>query len=240
MRTRLVCTWSWGFSVLLACLLVGCASYVTPASRQESPASTPEEIRLNFERTAKAAFPARIHVVSVRPNGSMWCADENRDLVSRFLRDAGAKAELRRGSFVPDPTLALNKDGYVVYQSPTSSPFKPTMILSIGLQQSSSDRSLEVGPLGLLTLGTIPTQFVVCDATVSFVLTDAQTGYIYAVGDAGERTIQLHNAWNENQATRDAGRRAVDSAVRKLAVEFSGAWELIVRQYDPDAARVTP
>jgi hypothetical protein len=212
---------------------VGCASYAVPSQASAEGASTPQ-IAANFARTARPVFPARIAVIRADALWDPASLDfqrlrENRDAhyVEKYFDKT--KPPLLEGITFAPPGMKFTRHGYV--EVPVEPTPPPTMYLAIKFTHQSHNESFEVGPLGLLTLGLMPNHFVVSDASACFALIDAQTGCIYALADASDRAIQIHNVWTTSAANNDAEERAQDRALAKLGKQFPSLWLNVVEQY---------
>lgn len=197
----------------LVLLLSGCASYVVPETVRPPSAATPDAIAQNFARTSTLVLPTIVvakgdcheFLAIVAPNGTIDSGV--------FNRSSGQ----------------LKSNSYEVNRSVTAA--ASTLTLTLSVTSEGDSHSLEVGPLGVLTLGLVPNQYYVQDTSAAFLLEDSATGYVYAVGEASDRAIQIHNIWTKSGARKDAEKRSRETAIKRLAEQFPKVWHEVVARY---------
>jgi hypothetical protein len=81
-----------------------------------------------------------------------------------------------------------------------------------------------VAPLSVITLGLSPSVTVNMVSTVSGVLMDVRTGYIYAMMDATEKQTQLSSWWTNESAVDQSRQRTERAAFEKMLDEFEKTW----------------
>jgi hypothetical protein len=81
-----------------------------------------------------------------------------------------------------------------------------------------------VAPLSVVTLGLSPSVTVNMVSTVSGVLMDVRTGYIYAMMDATEKQTQLSSWWTNGSAVDQSRQRTERAAFEKMLDEFEKVW----------------
>lgn len=104
------------------------------------------------------------------------------------------------------------------------------LVYSIG---SKSDyRNPGLGPVDVLTLGLLPVRSHEIHLTAIASLVDVDTGYLLGVATVDETDRQLGNAWSEDDAYRDALRRAEDRAITRLFDDFAAdAWPRVLAEF---------
>lgn len=85
-----------------------------------------------------------------------------------------------------------------------------------------------VAPLSVITLGLSPSVTVNMVSTVSAVLMDVRTGYIYAMMDATEKQTQLSSWWTNESAVDQSRQRTERAAFEKMLDEFEKTWNRMV------------
>jgi Spy/CpxP family protein refolding chaperone len=89
----------------------------------------------------------------------------------------------------------------------------------------------EIGPLCLITLGTLPNHEAQVTATASAVIYDVRTGYTYGVTEATATENKMASAWVTSDAIDESRVKAEKKAFAELIDEFKITWKNIVDQY---------
>ena len=87
-----------------------------------------------------------------------------------------------------------------------------------------------------ISLGLIPNKEAHVAATVSGVLVDVRTGYIYGVAEATATEHQHHNLWATSMVTDEARLEAETKAFDKFVDEFSETWSGVLTTHPGRAA----
>ena len=100
-------------------------------------------------------------------------------------------------------------------------------------------------PLSIASLGTAPTIQVNVTSTVSAILVDSRTGYLYAMIEASGKSYHFAGGLNEDDAKKTATRRADRRALERMVKDFEGAWAEVLRQHagvsaQPTVSQVSP
>lgn len=241
----------YGFSLLSWLVLVGafaaavsgCASYVTPGEGVSmSSLSGDSDIRERFERKPSATWPARVAVCRVQSGGY------------RSYRSQGHGEG--RYSVVTARDVERDEDFKRVGQLPMIAAVVPVsrMILPAKLE---SDRELrlaaaslhadillvysfdtafrvdgrEIGPLSVITLGTLPINDAVVTSTASAALFDVRSGFVYGLAEASATEKRLASAWTTQEAADSARATAERRAFEGLLDEMERTWKGIAEQH---------
>ncbi len=84
-------------------------------------------------------------------------------------------------------------------------------------------------PLSVVTLGLSPTVVVHMNTTVSAVLMDTRTGYIYGAAEAPDSQKQAAAWWTNQNAIDQARRRTERNAFVKMIDEFEKTWASVIQ-----------
>lgn len=86
-------------------------------------------------------------------------------------------------------------------------------------------------PLTVITLGLSPTRKISAVTTVSALLLDTRTGYVYAAFEVTERDTMLSTSWGSSDSADEARRKTERRAFGKLLDEVTTSWpKLLERQ----------
>lgn len=89
----------------------------------------------------------------------------------------------------------------------------------------------EIGPLGILSLGTIPNHEARVRSTCSAALLDVNTGYICGLAEASGEQGELASFWRSDDAVDSARVKAEEKAFAALVPELEKMWSGVVREY---------
>lgn len=89
----------------------------------------------------------------------------------------------------------------------------------------------EIGPLGIITLGTLPNHEAKAISTCSAALFDVRTGYIYGLAEGTGTESELASVWRRSSAIDSARVRAEQKAFGALTVELEKMWAGVLQGY---------
>lgn len=90
-----------------------------------------------------------------------------------------------------------------------------------------------VPALGVITLGLFPSEQARVTSTVSGVLVDTRTGFVYGTVEATSSTTQAANKWTTRDAIDQSRRRAEADAFAKLVDRIDGMWTMVTARFGP-------
>ncbi len=237
-------------------IMTGCNSYVTPAksanmslfagtsnsnNSSESPGvATTRTIADLLKRKPVAKLPlnivmARVQDTDFRPY---------RYTCTRSYGSGKYSVVTVRDIEEDDDIIRLNKLNYIQQISPLNKLLLPPVLESdmelrnaaaqmhaemilIYTFQTDSKSEDTATPLSIVTLGLSPTVNVFLTTTVSALLMDTQTGYIYGSVEASSSRKQKA-AWMTNSDAIDQSRRFTErDAFEKLLTTFENTWPAI-------------
>ncbi len=97
----------------------------------------------------------------------------------------------------------------------------------------------KIKPLSVITLGLFPQDQARVTSSVYGILVDTRTGYVYGLAEGTAHEAQLANAWTSKAAIDQSRRRAESQAFDEMVQSFVSAWDGVVQEYGPPAAKVS-
>jgi len=223
----------------------GCSSYKyrTPGGPAEMALFVDRDIRAEFERAPAATAPAYLALVRVQQSG--YRAYEQTSFGSgRFsivtVRDSAEEASMRRVQGMPQLAQAAWLNRLLLPEQLNSE--KDLRVAAASLRADmlliyTYDTRFHTGdaaaPITVLTLGFSPHQQVTVNTTVSAVLMDVRTGYVYGVCEGNSAQQKLASAWTSEDQV-DRSRRATEGeAFDGMIVQFEKLWPEVVAGLPP-------
>lgn len=240
--------WAMG---LLASILAGCASYVTPgpganmalfgATEADREKLTDVSIQAVLERKPLAQFPTGLAVVRVQSPGyhsataTGWGSGQYSVVLTRDIEKDEDFQRLEKLQMVTGVatltrlllTERLDSDREL---RRAAASLHADMLLIYTLD---TDFEIEghAEPLTVLTLGTLPNQEARVVTTASAVLLDTRNGYVYGALEATEKHTQMANAWTSGEAIDQSRRKTERGAFEKLLSQFEQTWAGVIAEY---------
>lgn len=229
-------------TLLAAALLAGCATYTTPGAGMniENLAKADTDIAELMKAEPAAIFPARIAVARVQASGyysynntcygtGTYCVVTTRDVESAESYERLSKLPLVASVALMNRMLLSRdlKSAKELRQAAAS--LKTDMLLIYSLDTTFHVQNTDVGPLGLITLGFLPTKNAKVTSTASAALLDVRTGFVYGVAEASATEAQRGTFWSSSDAVDNARKKAEAEAYRKLIGEIEKFWADVVK-----------
>ena len=225
-----------------SCLLVafmflgGCAAnYVTPAAGVSLAEFTDDNLLAYYDRQAVSPFPANLAVLRVQDSDYYSYSDGRREygryafITARDIESDAAiekmnKLPLVRG-IAPIGRLLLppNATSLVDLRTPAAQ-LRADMLLVYTVDTTFTVDGKSLGPLSLILLGLIPNKNAHVTATVSGILIDVRSGFVYGTAEATEREKQRASMWSTELAIDTARRLAEENAFESFVDEFGNFW----------------
>ena len=225
-------------SLLMACaVLAGCATYTTPgpgvsiANLSRADADIGELLKAE----PASPFPARMAVARIQASGyssptnrcygtGQYCVVTTRDIEPEETFDRMARLPQLEGLALMNrlllpPNFKSMKDLRLAAAS-----LKTDLLLVYSLDTGFNVDSVDVGPLGLITLGFLPNKKAKVTATASAAIFDVRTGFIYGVAEATSVEEQRATFWSTKEAIDAARQEAEKSAFQRLVGEIEKLW----------------
>jgi len=232
---------------LLMCVVAGgCTSlnYTTPRRGIEmtSLASADADIEERMMRQPQASFPARMAVVRIqepkyRSHRVASYGEGNYSVVTVF--DMERQEHFTRLENLPQVADVARLNRLVIPRHLetvkelrlAAASLKADVLLVYTVDTIFRVDDHDIGPLGLISLGLLPTKEASVTATASAALFDVRTGYVYALAEATAHEAQIANSWTSRDAIDDSRRRAEAKAFDQLISDFESAWSDVVEEY---------
>lgn len=245
------------FSLLLSAImlsLTGCAtSYITPGGKADLQSFAPTSVQAGFDAKPTNPFPASIAAVRVQSptytnfflqqNGGQYGGGRYSVIMTREVED---QSQFDRISALPQVTgvVAINRlllparleSDRELREAAARLHADLVFVYTFDTAFFDTDAS---SPLTVVTLGLSPTRKVTAVTTVSSLLLDTRTGYVYAAHEATEREAIRSTSWGSMHAADKARQTTEGRAFGKLVDEFVNAWPKLLNAH-PASATPTP
>lgn len=229
-------------------MLSGCAvNYTTPAGGVSISSLTDGDIAELMKIEPEGQFPAQIAVARIQAPG--YTSRTNSSYGSGkysivTVRDIEEEADFETISGLPmvagvvplnrillPPNLNSIKDLRL-----SAARLKTDLLLIYSVDTTFHVESTPLGPLSLITLGTLPNKKAFVTSTTSGALVDVRTGFIYGASESTEREEQRANVWSTQDAIDEARIRSEKASFKSFVKGFEELWRSVVGQYS--AAKV--
>jgi hypothetical protein len=233
--------------LLCACLtsLVGCASYVTPGAKADLQAFAPASIQEGFAAQPTSPFPASIAFVRVQgpaytnyrlqQMGGIY-GDGRYTVVT--TREVEEEAQLERIAKLPQigGITGINRmllppklDGDREIREAAARLHADLVFLyTFDTVFFESDLAK---PLTVITLGLSPTNKVAVTTTVSGLLLDTRTGYVYSTYETTKKADTLSTSWGSRDAADETRRKNERAAFAQMLDEFAAVWPKLLEKH---------
>lgn len=230
-------------------LFAGCAThYTTPGSGVAMSALIDGDIQERFAREPAASFPARLALVHVQGPGYRSYRSEGYGS-GRFsvvtTREVETDQDFTRIGNLPmvaavatinrlllPPQLESDKSLRLAAAS-----LKCDLLFCYSFDTRYRIDETDLGPLEIITLGTLPNKTARVTSTASAALFDVRTGFVYGVVEATAREEEIASSWTSREAVDRARVRAERRSFEQLLDEFASMWKTVVEEHVRSAAR---
>ena len=246
MRNSFIGSW---LRVLLAAgvlLLGGCAtSYVAPGPRADLQAFGTPSIRDSFAEKATSPFPATLAFVRVQsPVYASYSFHQpaGANASSRYsvinTREAEDDAQVDRFGRLPQVAgvtsinrMLLPSDLQSDKELRQAAARLHADLLLVYTFDTAFFETDQSRPLTVITLGLSPTRKVAVSTTVSGLLMDTRTGYIYASYEATSKADTRSTSWSTTEAADSTRRDNERAAFTQLLDQVEKTWPKLLDQY---------
>ena len=236
-------------AVLTAAFFTGCSTYLPPGAKADLQAFAPPSVQDGFAAKPTAPFPASIAVVRVqaptysnyhlRTNGGQH-GNGRYSIIT--TREVEKPAQIERLAALPSVAgiVALNRmllpqtlEGDREIRE-AAARLQADLIFLYTFDTAFYDHDA-AKPLTVITLGLSPTRKITAVTTLSALLLDTRTGYIYSAYEVTERASTVSTSWGSSDSA-DLTRQGNESrAFEKLVGEVTTSWpRLLARHATPD------
>ena len=235
-----------------ALLLGGCAtSYVVPGLRADLKAFSSDSIEASFAQQATAPFPATLAFVRVQsPNYASYSFHQPADVdpASRYsvvtTREAEDDAQVDRLGRLPQVAGVTTINRMLLPSNLRSDKelreaaarLHADLILLYTFDTAFFDTDV-ARPLTVITLGLSPTRKIAVTTTVSALLLDTRTGFIYSTYEATHKADTHSTSWGSGDAADEMRRDNERQSFKQLLDEVEKTWPKLVGQYARRADR---
>ena len=227
----------------LALILAGCTTYIPPGAKADLQAFAPASIQDGFAAKPSNPFPASIAAVRVqsptyssfylRQNGGKYGSGRYSIITNR---EVGEDAQFDRIAAAPQVSglVALNRmllperleGDREIREAAARLQADMVFLYTFDTAFIDSDASR---PLTVITLGLSPTRKITAVTTVSALLLDTRTGYVYSAYEITERQATLSSSWGSSETADKARRETENRAFIRLVDEFIDSWPRLVQ-----------
>ncbi|HVU34720.1 MAG TPA: hypothetical protein VHE61_14905 [Opitutaceae bacterium] len=238
------------FAVLLTS---GCLSYIPPGAKADLQAFATPDIQAGFAAKATAPFPATIAAVHVQaPDYSNYYIRNNGGIYGTgkysivTVHEAETQAEFDRIQALPQVAGLITLNRMLLPARlrddrdfrAAAARLRADLVLVYTFDTSFFDHDA-AKPFTVITLGLSPTRKITAVTTVSALLMDTRTGYIYSAYEDTERKQTLSTSWGSRDTADEARQDTERRAFAKLVDDFATSWPRLLRQYGNAAATST-
>ncbi len=228
-----------------AALLGGCASYLPPGAKADLQVFAPADIAAGFAIQPTAPFPASIAAVRVQApaytnhyldsNGGKVGAGRYSVIVTREVEmehHFEQVAKLAQVAGVTGINRMLLPDRFDSDREirAAASRLQADLVFLYAFDTAFFE-SDAARPLTVITLGLAPTRRIVASTTVSALLLDTRTGYVYATYEVTVRKEAVASSWGSRD-TADRSRRDNErEAFGRLIDDVAGSWPKLLEHH---------
>lgn len=219
--------------------MVGCThSYMPPGPKAELSEFAPASIQAGFDRKPTYPYPAAIAVVRLQGrNYSNYHLRENGgeygegDFSVILTKEVEEDSQIKRISILPGVAGIVSLNRMLLPRELNSdhdlrvaaSKLQADMLFLYTFDTGFYEKDYAT-PLSVVTLGLSPSRRIKAITTVSGMLMDTRTGYIYAMFEATEKADTLSSAWDTADNADHVRRKTEQAAFENLVGEFETTW----------------
>jgi hypothetical protein len=246
---------------LILCLLAtaslvftGCAtSYVTPGAKADLQSFAPAGIQSGFDAKPTNPFPASIAAVRVQsPTYSNYFLQQNGGLYGSggrysviMTREVEDQAQFDRISTLSQVSGVVTLNRLLLPSKLESdrelreaaARLHADLVFVYTFDTAFFD-SDAASPLTVVTLGLSPTRKITAATTVSALLLDTRTGYVYSSYEATEREAIRSTSWGSMYAADKARQTTESRAFGKLIDELVNGWPKMLKAHPASGTQV--
>lgn len=230
----------------IALTFTGCATYLPPGAKADLQALAPPSIQEGFAAKPSRPFPASLAVVRIQaPTYGNYYLNRHGGQYGTgrytviMTREVETQAQFDRVAALPRVAglVTLNRlllpsklEGDREIRE-AAARLQADLVLVYTFDTAFFDHDA-ARPLTVITLGLSPTRKITAVTTVSALLLDTRTGYVYAAYEVTERAATLATSWGSGESA-DATRQTTErNAFAKLVDEFAREWPRLLARYD--------
>jgi hypothetical protein len=229
-----------------ALALAACAStYIPPGGKADLQALAPASMQDNFAAKPTAPFPAGIAFVRVQaPSYTNFRMREAGGVAGGgrysivLIREAEEDAQMQRVAQLPQVAGVTGLNRMLVPEKlegeadvrQAASRLQADMVFLYTFDTTFHDTDAS-RPLTFVTLGLFPTRRIDVTTTVSALLLDTRTGYVYATSEATKTSATNSSVWGSEDSADEARRANERAAFAQMVDDFAGHWPKLLARY---------
>jgi hypothetical protein len=230
----------------LALSLAGCATYIPPGAKADLQAFAPPSVQEGFAAKPTNPFPASIAAVRVqapaysneylRQNGGQYGTGRYSVIT---VREVEEQAQFDRIAALPQVSglVTLNRmllparlEGDREVRA-AAARLQADLVFLYTFDTAFFDTDA-AKPLTVITLGLSPTRKITAVTTVSALLLDTRTGYVYSAYEVTEREATMSTSWGSRDTADEARRKTERRAFGKLVDELVASWPKLLQRHE--------
>lgn len=233
--------------LLCTCLisLVGCASYIPPGAKADLQAFAPASIQEGFAAKPTSPFPAAIAFVRVQgatysnyrlqQNGGLYGGGRYSVVTTREVEEESQLERIGKLSQVAGVTglsrmllpPKLESDREI---REAASRLQADLVFLYTFDTVFFESDL-AKPLTVISLGLSPTNRISVTTTVSGLLLDTRTGYVYSTYETTKKDSTLATSWGSREAADETRLKNERAAFAQMVDEFAGTWPKLLDRH---------
>ncbi|MDR0781711.1 MAG: hypothetical protein LBF16_13650 [Pseudomonadales bacterium] len=232
-------------SLLLIVTLASCASYIAPGPKADLQALAPPTIQAGFDTAPSKPFPAGIAAARIqgagyenyntRRTGAVYGSGKYAVITTREL---GEDAQFARIAMLPQVEGIIGLNRLLLPQTlndlndlrACAAQLHADLLFVYTFETKFLDNDSSV-PLTVITLGLSPTRKITAMTTVSALLIDTRTGYLYSAYENTEREEVSSTSWGSQENADKARQQTELRAFVKLVDDVVAAWPQLLARY---------
>lgn len=234
------------FLVAALSSLVGCASsYIPPGPKADLQAFAPASIQEGFSVKATSPFPAGIAFVRVqapeytnhrfRTNAGVYGTGRYSVVTTRDVED---EKLLERVAHLPQVAGITSINRMLLPQNlngdrelrEAAARLQADLLFVYTFDTSFFETDL-AKPMTVVTLGLFPSRKVYVTTTLSALLIDTRTGYVYSTYETSKKAETLSTSWGSSDSADAVRRQNESQTFEQLIGEFTNTWPKVLERH---------
>jgi len=220
----------------------GCSTYMPPGAKADLQAFAPPSIQEGFAAKPTHPFPASIAAVRIQNAGySNHYLDRyggqwgNGNYTVIMTREVEEQSHFDQVAALPQVSglVMLNRlilpekliNDQQIREAASRLQADLVFVYTFNTQFIDTDKAK---PLTVITLGLSPTRKITAITTVSALLMDTRTGYVYAAYETTERAETLSSSWASEDSADGVRQKNEKKAFGKLINELAVSWSTLL------------
>jgi len=231
--------------LLFAVAFSGCQSYMTPGPKADLQDLAPPSIQEGFDTAPSKPFPAGIAAVRIQASGyENYNTKQSGAVYGRgkysvvTTREVGEQEQFDRVAKLPEVQgiIALNRMLLPETLSSlrdlraSAAQLHADLLFVYTFDTKFLDNNASM-PLTVITLGLSPTRKITAVTTVSALLIDTRTGFIYSAYESTEKQEKLSTSWGSRESADKARQQTESRAFGKLMDDVVASWPQLLSRY---------